>query len=290
MVSLSEQLNLARAASRAGSLREAEALLGELIATQPDYAPAFNDRGCVRLELGLLDGALRDLAEALRLRSDFPAARRNFEIVSNLVEQSQATSGQGAASTVSTALAGAARAGSFADALLDYLRAQVRVPAGQEDLRDDAIQEVALRVVGLSRSEDLPLAEALRRLRRSSTRAWVRTLLGVARRREATRPLPDELEAPPPLPPSPEGSLRVEALVEGLKEQVLAGSQSATRWRRRLVWDVYVGSLLEGVRLTRREVVETLRRLKVGPRRVKDSQILADLDRITAVLRAGAPG
>ncbi|HBP23859.1 MAG TPA: hypothetical protein DEA08_39535, partial [Planctomycetes bacterium] len=169
---MEDPLEEARALRKAGSLAEAQRLLSEAIAARPDWPRAFNDRGCLRVELGDLDGALRDLAEALRLQPDYPQARRNFEIVSTLV--GSVGDGGSAASTLSASLAEARGAGSFAHALVEYLREAVAVPAGLEDRREDAIQDVVLRVVGLSRADDLPLAEALRRLRRSSTRGWVR--------------------------------------------------------------------------------------------------------------------
>jgi hypothetical protein len=275
----------AQALRAQGDLRGACEVLSQLIDDAPACAAAFNDRGCVRVDLGEVDEALRDLAEAVRLDPDFEEARRNFGIVANLAPGLGGPAG--AASTVSAVLAQAPRSGSFAAALLDFLRGAVAVPAGHEDRREDAIQDVVVRVLGLSRSEDLPLAEALRRLRRSSTRAWVRSLLGVSRRQEVGR-----LEGD--LPAKEEGgagasSLRLEDHLAQLKAQVLAGSQPATRWRRRIVWDVFVGALLEGVRLTRAEVIEALRALEVPPKRATDGQILADLDLIAAALRDARP-
>jgi hypothetical protein len=279
-------LAAARGLIQAGKVAEAEAALSLLLRRDPGCAAAFNDRGCLRVDLGDLGDALLDFAEAMRLEPDLARARQNFQIASRLV--TRAEQGSAPVSTVTAALVQASReGGSFAEALLGFLREAVSVPPGHEERREDAIQEVALRVLQRSRSDDLPLAEALLRLRRSSTRAWVRKLLGTSRRKSLA-PLPEEMAAPSARG-EPGRPLGLDACLEAVKEGLVASSQPATRWRRRIVWDVFVGSLLEGVRLTRAEVVEAVRALKVSRHRARDTQILADLDLISATLRRSGP-
>ena len=177
----------------------------------------------------------------------------------------------------------------FAAGLMDFLRAQVPVSRGFEDCREDAIGDVVARVLERAEAESLPLADALRDLRRSSTRAWVAKLISVYRRRGGREASPGR-EPAAPAPPEPgegagEGLARVAPLLDELREAYLTRSRPSTRKRRRLVWEVFMGSLLQGVHLTRREVVEAVRGLGVSRRKASEGQLLADLDRIALTLR-----
>lgn len=275
---------------RDGALAQAEVALSRALELDPGCAEAWNDRGCLRAERGELDLALRDLVEAMRLAPDLAEARRNYRLLSTLVGPGARRTDPQALSTLSGALL-QARGATFVEGLVRYLRAQVDVPPREEERRDDAIQEVVVRVLSLARSQDLPLAEALRRLRTRSTRSWVRSLVSVARRRRAARLSEAQLPALPPVTTAEEqdgGALRLDARLDAVREEVLGRSQPATRWGRRIVWDVYVGSLLEGVHLRRADVVAAVRALGVSRRRAPDAALLDDLDLIAAALkRAG---
>ena len=281
---------------RGGELAAARAAFSRALELDPTCAQAWNDRGVLNAEDGQLDRALKDLFEAQRLDPALAEAGRNYATLAAVAGPGvQAPSGPEALSTLSGALV-SGEGSSFAEGLVRYLQAHVSVPARDEGHRADAIQEVVVRVLGLARSQDLPLAEALAQLRRSSTRGWVRRLVSVARQRAGSRLPPEEALPAAPGPseeagsPEREGSLRLDARLDGVREAVLARSQPATRWRRRVVWDVFVGGLLEGVHLQRKEVVAAVRALGVSRRRARDGVIEDDLDLITAALRRAPRG
>jgi len=270
---------------REGDLDAARADFARALELDPGCAQAWNDRGCLNAEQGQLDRALKDLFEARRLDPSLAEATRNYALLASLI-------GPGAnerdehLSTLSGALV-SGRGSSFAEGLVNYLQAHVEVPARDEGHRADAIQEVVLRVIGLARSEDLPLAEALAQLRRSSTRSWVKRLVNLARRRDGVElPAEDLIPAPEPSQ-ADEGTLRLDGVMNELRDEVLARSQSSTRWRRRVVWDVYVGGLLEGVHLQRKEVIAAVRALGIKRARAGDGVIEGDLDLIAAALKRG---
>lgn len=270
-----------------GQPAAARAAFLHAVALDPQSARAYNDLGCLSAEQGSLDRALRELFEARRLDPDFPSAARNYRVLAALVGPGAAPAG-GGHSTLSGSLIGG-QGSSFAEGLVDYLQAHVAVSKSDEEHRADAIQEVVTRVISLARAEDLPLFEALQQLRRSSTRAWVRRLIGVARRREGAR-LEDEESLPAAAPlEDTTTSLRLDRVLDGLREQVLARSQPLTRWRRRIVWDVFVGSLVEGIHLQRKEVFQAVRELGITRRRASEGVLDADLDLIRQVLRSGLP-
>ncbi len=281
---------------REGALDQAHAAFTRALERDPGCAEAWNDRGCLRAERGQLDLALRDLVEAMRLAPALAEAQRNYRLLAALVgpDAAQARPRPEALSTLSGALV-SGQGASFLEGLTRYLRAQVDVPPRDEERRDDAIQEVVVRVMSLARSQDLPLAEALRQLRTRSTRGWVRSLVSIGRRRRATRLSEAALPAlPPPALDEGEdegegGALRLDARLDAVREQVLGRSRPATRWRRRIVWDVFVGSLLEGVRLRRADVVAAVRALGISRRRAGDDALLDDLDLIAAALKRAAP-
>jgi hypothetical protein len=274
---------------REGDLEGARADFGRALELDPRCAQAWNDRGCLNAEQGQLDRALKDLFEARRLDPDLAEAARNYALLASLIGP-DAPQRESALSTLSGALV-TGQGSSFAEGLVRYLQAHVEVPARDEGHRADAIQEVVLRVIGLARSEDLPLAEALAQLRRSSTRSWVRRLVALARRRDGAELPPEEVlpavEASPEDEESEQGSLRLDGLLNSLRDEVLARSQSSTRWRRRVVWDVFVGGLVEGVHLQRKEVIAAVRALGIKRGRAGDGVIEADLDLISAALKRG---
>ena len=273
---------------REGDLAGARGAFTRAIELDPHCALAWNDRGCLNAEDGDLDRALKDLFEARRLDPELPEAARNYGLLASLVGPDAAPSEE-LLSTLSGALASGSGS-SFAAGLVQYLHEHVRVSPRDEGHRADAIQEVVLRVIGLARSSDLPLAEALAQLRRSSTRGWVRRLVGVARRRGGQAELPSEAAIPAPAATcESEGSLRLDGILDGLREEVLSRSQSATRWRRRIVWDVFVGGLVEGIHLQRKEVIAAVRALGISRRRAGDGVLEGDLDLIVAALKR-APG
>lgn len=275
------------------SERELERACAEFeraIELDPGCASAYNDLGCLRTEQGDLDRALRSFFEARRLDPSLVEAKRNHALLTSLLAE-DASSGDAPWTTISGSLL-QSRGASFAEGLVRYLSERVGAPGGDGESRDDAIQDVVVRVLSLAKDADLPLADALRQARRSSTRAWVRNLMSVARRRRGS-PLPeddtllaDEAEAPA----AQTGQLlRLDERLGQIREGLLARSKSATRWRRRIVWDVFVGALAEGVRLQRKEVVAAVRELGVSKRRAKDSVLLEDLNLITDALRKAGP-
>ena len=270
---------------QAGDLPAARDAFSRALELAPDCAQAWNDRGCLNAEDGRLDEAIKDLFEARRLDPELAEAARNYGLLASLIGP-EATTNPERLSTLSGALA-SSQGSSFADGLVRYLQQHVSVPRRDQEHRADAIQEVVTRVIGLARSDDLSLAEALAQLRRSSTRGWVRRLVDVARR-QTPAALDDGDALPAPAAVEPTGSLRLDALLAGVRERVLARSQPVTRWRRRVVWDVFVGGLLEGVHLQRKEVVAAVRELGISRRRAKDGVIEDDLDLIVAALRQGA--
>ena len=270
---------------QAGDLPAARDAFSRALELAPDCAQAWNDRGCLNAEDGRLDEAIKDLFEARRLDPELAEAARNYGLLASLIGP-EATPNPERLSTLSGALA-SSQGSSFADGLVRYLQQHVSVPRRDQEHRADAIQEVVTRVIGLARSDDLSLAEALAQLRRSSTRGWVRRLVDVARR-QTPAALDDGDALPAPAPAEPTGSLRLDALLAGIRERVLARSQPVTRWRRRVVWDVFVGGLLEGVHLQRKEVVAAVRELGISRRRAKDGVLEDDLDLIVAALRQGA--
>lgn len=273
---------------REGDLAGARADFARALELDPRCARAWNDRGCLNAEQGDLDQALKDLFEARRLDPDLAEAARNYALLASLIGPG-APAREANLSTLSGALV-QGQGSSFAEGLVRYLQAHVEVSARDEAHRADAIQEIVLRVIGLARSEDLPLAEALAQLRRSSTRGWVRRLISLARRRDGAE-LPDEEVLPAaeasPHDDSSESSLRLDGLLDSLRDEVLARSQTSTRWRRRVVWDVFVGGLLEGVHLQRKEVIAAVRALGIKRSRAADSVIEGDLDLIAAALKRG---
>ncbi|MCO5168537.1 MAG: hypothetical protein M9894_19530 [Planctomycetes bacterium] len=271
-----------------GALDAAHEAFTRALALDPTCAEAWNDRGCLRAERGDLDLALRDLLEAIRLAPGLAEAQRNYRLLSALVGPGAPRAETAALSTVSGALV-SGRGASLVEGLVRYLRAQVDVAPRDEERREDAIQEVVLRVLSLARSQDLPLAEALRRARARSTRGWVRALIAVGRRRRAAA-LEADVAAPSAATADEGGALRLDARLDAVRDEVLGRSQPATRWRRRLVWDVFVGGLVEGVRLRRAEVVAAVRALGVTRRRAGDGALLDDLDLIAAALRRAGGG
>lgn len=274
---------------REGDLVAAREAFSRAIDLDPTCAQAWNDRGCLNAEAGQLDRALKDLFEARRLDPELAEAARNFALLSSLVGP-DAYALDGSLSTLSGALVGG-QGSSFAEGLVRYLQTHVEVSARDAEHRADAIQEVVLRVIGLARSADLPLAEALSQLRRSSTRGWVRSLVGLARRKDSHE-LPSEEVLPAARPPAPAeaGTLRLDGILDELRDRVLGRSQSATRWRRRVVWDVYVGGLVEGVHLQRKEVIAAVRALGIKRGRASDGVIEDDLDLIVAALKQAPRG
>ena len=270
---------------REGDLDAARADFARALELDPRCAQAWNDRGCLNAEQGQLDRALKDLFEARRLDPDLAEATRNYTLLASLIGPG-APAREEHLSTLSGALVGG-QGSSFAEGLVNYLQAQVEVSARDEGHRADAIQEVVLRVIGLARSEDLPLAEALAQLRRSSTRSWVKRLVNLARRRDGVELPAEDLLPAPETSQDDEGTLRLDGVMNELRDEVLARSQSSTRWRRRVVWDVYVGGLLEGVHLQRKEVVAALRALGIKRARAGDGVIEGDLDLIAAALKRG---
>lgn len=293
----SSQVNehLARGRKLWRSERELERACAEFeraIELDPTCASAFNDLGCLRTEQGDLDRALRSFFEARRLDPSLVEAKHNHALLTSLLAE-DASSGDSPWTTISGSLL-QGRGASFAEGLVRYLSDRVRAPGGDGESRDDAIQDVVVRVLSLAKDEDLPLADALRRARRSSTRAWVRNLMDVARRRRGS-PLPqdDVLLAGEEAKASEAQAgqlLRLDERLGRIREGLLARSQSATRWRRRIVWDVFVGALAEGIRLQRKEVVAAVRELGVSKRRAKDSVLLEDLNLISEALRKAGSG
>jgi len=296
-VAPSSQVNehLARGRKLWRSERELERACAEFeraIELDPTCASAFNDLGCLRTEQGDLDRALRSFFEARRLDPSLVEAKHNHALLTSLLAE-DASSGDSPWTTISGSLL-QGRGASFAEGLVRYLSDRVRAPGGDGESRDDAIQDVVVRVLSLAKDEDLPLADALRRARRSSTRAWVRNLMDVARRRRGS-PLPqdDVLLAGEEAKASEAQAgqlLRLDERLGRIREGLLARSQSATRWRRRIVWDVFVGALAEGIRLQRKEVVAAVRELGVSKRRAKDSVLLEDLNLISEALRKAGSG
>tara|TARA_R110002072_G_scaffold63662_4_gene158152 strand:+ start:1941 stop:2909 length:969 start_codon:yes stop_codon:yes gene_type:complete len=287
--------HLARGRKLWRSERELERACAEFeraIELDPRCAQAFNDLGCLRTEQGDLDRALRSFFEARRLDPSLLEAKHNHTLLTSLLTEDSSV-GDSPWTTISGSLL-QGRGASFAEGLVRYLSERVGSHPGDEEARDDAIQDVVVRVLSLSKNEDLPLADALRQARRSSTRAWVRNLMSVARRRRGS-PLPqDDVLLAEEEAVAPEASagqvLRLDERLNRIREGLLTRSQSATRWRRRIVWDVFVGALAEGVRLQRKEVVAAVRELGVTKRRAKDSVLLGDLDLVSEALRKAGPG
>jgi len=277
---------------REGDWAGAERAFTRALELDPKSAAALNDRGCLRAERGELRRGAQDLFAARRLDPDLAETRANFSLLEKLVlaEEEGDPAPEGSPWTTVSGSLLEGQGSSFADGLVAFLRAQLRVAPADQELRDDAIQEVVLRVLSLARSEDLSLADALRQVRRSSTRAWVSKLIGLAKRRRGA-PLPEgELAAPERPQHTEDELLRLDALLNATRDELLARSHPTTRWRRRLVWDVYVGGLLEGVHLRRAEVVAAVRELGVSAKRARKSVLEADLSRITSALRgAEAP-
>lgn len=146
------------------------------------------------------------------------------------------------------------------------------------------------RVLAHSQEHDQTLAEALRELRRSSTRGWVRDLARRLGRRGG-----DDLgvlaDRPGPAPPSDAApELRLGEIFADVEARLLAASRPSKRRRRKVVWGIYLRSLLDGVLLTRAEVVAVARELGLRAAKASDRQIERDLSLLVAELRASAPG
>lgn len=271
---------------RQGALEPALADLGRAVELDPAAALARNNLGCARAEQGDVAGAIEELAAALRLDPRLATAAGNLRLLSGLVEE-----GEGArprATTISASLR--ADGADFCEGLIDFLQANVPVAHGFEDCRDDAISDVVTRVLTTAEEADLSLTEALRLLRKSSTRGWVHRLVTLYRRRGGSEELSEALPArSAPPPPSAERAgafaARLEEVLERRLEEWLASSRPSVRARRRVVWNVFVGSLKGGVRLSRKEVLASLRAMGVSKRKASDAMILGDLDRISRQLR-----
>ena len=158
---------------RAGAYQPALEDFGAALRLAEDFAEAYNNRGCTWAELGEIQRARIDLARALALRPGLGDARENVHLLA-LTDEPVAPAQQ-ARSTIATVEAGA---GGFLDGLVRFLEQGVRARPGFEDCRDDAIAEIVARVLAHSQCKDLSLAEALREVRRTSTRGWARTLMG----------------------------------------------------------------------------------------------------------------
>ena len=151
----------------------------------------------------------------------------------------------------------------------------------------DPPRKVVTRVLQVCEQEGVEASVALRRLRRSTTRGWVRDLMQRYGRRgggeiaedAAARDDEDTVHVD-------EAPLRLLERLESLLASVLHSSRVSNRWRRRLVWEVYVGGMLDGVHLQRSEVVAAVRGLGVPKRKATDGQLLADLDVISRALKS----
>lgn len=268
---------------RRGELEPALADLSEAVRLDPTAALARNNLACARAELGDTEGAVSDLATALRLDPRLATAAGNLRLLSGLVE------GEGGAERLTTISASLRGTGvGFCEGLIDFLQANVPVARGFEDCRDDAIADVVTRVLATAEEADVSLADSLRMLRKTTTRGWVNRLVSIYRRRGGSEELSEALPARG-APEGSEGALllaaRLEEVLERRLEDWLESSRPSVRARRRVVWNVFVGSLKGGVRLTRKEVLASLRAMGVTQRKASDAQILGDLDRIGRLLR-----
>ena len=276
---------------RQGELDAALADLTEAARLDPAFALARNNLACVRAAGGDAAGAVEDLTAALRLDPRLATASGNLRLLSGLVEGGP---GAAQATTISAAIRAADGKG-FCEGLIDFLQANVPVARGFEDCRDDAIADVVARVLSTADEADVPLAESLRMLRRTTTRGWVSSLVSVYRRRgggdaatdgAAARPAPPDSGAAPPAALA----VRLEEVLERRLEQFIEASRPSVRARRRVVWTVFVGSLRGGVRLSRKEVLASVRAMGISRRKASDAQLLGDLDRIVQQLKAAREG
>ncbi|MES2208557.1 MAG: tetratricopeptide repeat protein [Pseudomonadota bacterium] len=70
-----------------GHLNEAESSYNTAITLNPSFAEAYNNRGTVRYQKGLLEAALRDYEQALQLKSNYPEAFNNLGVVLQLFKR-----------------------------------------------------------------------------------------------------------------------------------------------------------------------------------------------------------
>lgn len=262
---------------RRGDSRSSEDMNAAL-ALDSKSALGLNNRACARADRGEIGAALEDLFQAIRLDPSLKAARSNLALLAQVFGEEEESPQLTTVGTVIRSEVG------FCEALIDYLRQEVPVRPGYEDYREDAISEVVTRILETSDSKDLDPSDALRDQRRSSTRGWVRDLM----KRVLPRPseeLSEHLPARPPQPQETEAPLLLREHLEGVLAGLLERSRVSVRRRRRLVWEVYVGSLLKGISLQRQEVVAAIRALGTTKRTATEGQILADLDLIRKVLK-----
>lgn len=260
----------------------------EALRLWPGFAAALNNRACVRTQLGDYPRARADLSRARRSDEANLEARDNHQLLCRIVDLGATP----ALSTISRVEEGPQE--DFCVALVRFLERNVAPRPGYEDCRDDAIAEVVARVLAHSQAREIDASAALRELRASTTRGWVRDLMRRFARRGSGVDV-ERLAAAQPAraePERPSSSLRLDEMVELLKERLLAKSRVATRRRRRIVWDVYLRGLLDGIRLSRAEVIAAARELGLTQRQVSDHQLQRDLDVLARALRGepGSPG